>query len=58
MGKVSLQVMLCFVEGKSRLNGKSLKWEGFRRLQDSHLTDSYFIFLCIKNLTVNIVFQT
>ena len=21
--------------------GKSLKWEGFRRLQDSHLTDSY-----------------
>jgi hypothetical protein len=23
--------------------GKSLKWEDFRRLQDSHLTDSYCI---------------
>ena len=35
MGKVSVHVVLCFVQGKS------LKWKSFRRLQDSHLADSY-----------------
>jgi hypothetical protein len=33
MGKVSVHVVLYFIEGK-----KSLKWERLRRLQDSRLT--------------------